>query len=175
MASSVVARRYAAAIFSLAGEENAVDTHADDLARAVETLGNREVLDALDNPRLDVADRVRLALDLLDGVGDHVRNLVRLLVERKRIASLPGILEQYRVLADRAAGVVHADVTVAIPADKALVTMITKALRQGFGATVRVEVHTDPAIIGGLVIRVGDRLIDNSVRTHLQQLQASLR
>ena len=175
MASSVVARRYAAAMFSLASEEKAVDKRADDLARAVETLGSREVVDALDNPRLDVADRVRLALDLLDGVGDHIRNMVRLLVERKRIASLPGILEQYSVLADRAAGVVHADVTAAIPADKALITQITRALRERFGATVRVQVHTDPAIIGGLVIRVGDRLIDDSVRTHLQQLQASLR
>jgi F-type H+-transporting ATPase subunit delta len=175
MASSVVARRYAAALFSLASGEKAVDKRADDLARAVETLGSREVVDALDNPRLDVADRVRLALDLLDGVGEQVRNMVRLLVERKRIASLPGILEQYRVLADRAAGVVHADVTTAIPADKALVTQITRALRERFGATVSVQVHTDPAIIGGLVIRVGDRLIDNSVRTHLQQLQASLR
>ena len=175
MASSVIARRYAAAMFSLAGEENAVADRGDDLARAVETLGNAEVVEALDSPRLDVADRVRLALDLVDGIGDRVRNLVRLLVERKRIAILPGILEQYRVLADRAAGVVHADVTVAVPASSALIAQITTSLRERFGASVRVEVHTDAAIIGGLVIRIGDRLIDNSVRTHLQQLQASLR
>lgn len=175
MASSVVARRYAAAFFALASEAEAVDAQADDLARAVETLANREVVEALDNPRLDVAARVRLAQDLLDGVGANVSNLVRLLVERKRIAILPGVLEQYRVLADRAAGVLHADVTVAVAADRALVERITGSLRERFGATVRVEVHTDPAIIGGLVIRVGDRLIDNSVRTHLQQLQASLR
>ncbi len=175
MASSAVARRYAAAYFALAQDAGEVDKRRDDLARAVATLANQEVLDALGNPRLDVADRVRLALELVDGIGEPARNLVRLLVERNRIAALPGVLEQYDILADRAAGVVRADVTTAVPVSDAQRKAITEALRESFGDKVLVEVHDNPSIIGGLVVRVGDRVIDNSLRTHLQQLQASLR
>ncbi len=175
MASTSAARRYAAAYFDLAGSEGAVDAYRDDLARAVETLDNPEVVAALGNPRLDPGDRVRLALDLIDGLGQSVRNLVRLLVERSRIGALPGILEHYGVLADRATGVVRAEVTTAVAASDAQRRAITAALRETFGAAVDIELRTDPEIIGGLVIRVGDRVIDNSVRTHLQQLQTSLR
>jgi F-type H+-transporting ATPase subunit delta len=175
MASSAIARRYASAYFELAREQNAVEERGDDLARAAETLSNPEVVAALGNPRLDITDRVRLALDLIDGLGEPVRNLVRLLVERNRIAALPGVLEQYRILADRAAGVVRAEVTTAIPVSDAQREAIIAALRKRFGDKVQVEVRTDPSIIGGLVVRVGDRVIDNSLRTHLQQLQASLR
>jgi len=175
MASSAIARRYASAYFDVARDDDAVDARGDDLARAADTLRNPEVADALGNPRLDVADRVTLALQLIDGLGDGVRNLVRCLVERNRISVLPGVVEQYRVLADRARGVVRAQVTVAVEVSKAVHERIAAALRERFGSDVQIEVHNDPAIIGGLVLRVGDRVIDNSLRTHLQQLQASLR
>lgn len=175
MASTSIARRYASAFFDLARDEDAISQRGDDLERAAETLSNREVVQALGNPRLDVADRVRLALELIDGVGPQARNLVRLLVERNRIAALPGVLEQYRILADRARGVVRAQVTTAIQVSDALTNTITQALRQQFGGDVEIELRHDPDIIGGMVLRVGDRVIDNSIRTHLQQLQASLR
>ncbi len=174
MASTAVARRYAAAFFDLAREDEAVAPRGEDLARAVETLENTEVLEALGNPRLAVADRARLALELVDGLSPATRNLVRLLVERNRITALPGILEQYRVLADRAAGVVRAEVTAAVPVTQAQRQDIEDTLRRDFGAGVQVELRQDPSIIGGLVVRVGDRVIDNSLRTHLRQLQASL-
>ena len=175
MASSAIARRYASAYFAVARDDDAVDKRADDLSRAAETLSNAEVVDALGNPRLDVGDRVKLALDLIDGVGEQARNLVRLLVERNRISALPGVLEQYRVLADRNRGVIRAEVTTAIEASARLRERIAQALRERFGADVQIEMRHDPSIIGGLVLRVGDRVIDNSLRTHLQQLQASLR
>ena len=175
MASSAIARRYASAYFDVARDDDALDKRGDDLARATETLGNTEVTEALGNPRLDVADRVSLALDLIDGIGEQARNLVRLLVERNRIAALPGVLEQYRALADRARGVVRAEVTTAVDVTAAVEERIAAALRERFGSDVQIEMRRDPAIIGGLVLRVGERVIDNSLRTHLQQLQASLR
>ena len=175
MASTAIARRYAGAYFALAREDKAIDNRGDDLARAVETLSNHEVTAALSNPRLDVADRVRLALELIDGVGEQARNLVRLLVERNRISALPGVLEQYRLLADRVGGVVRAQVTTAVDVADSVRKAISDTLRERFGKEVQIELRKDPSIIGGLVVRVGDRVIDNSIRTHLQQLQASLR
>ena len=175
MATTAIARRYASAFFELAREDNQVDSYGEDLTRAVDTLGNHDVAEALANPRLDVADRVRLALDLTDGIGEKARNLVRLLVERNRIAALPEVLERYNVLADRASGVTRAVVTTAVDVSSEVRDAIAEALRTAFGGTVSIEHRTDPAIIGGLVVRAGDRVIDNSIRTHLEQLQASLR
>jgi F-type H+-transporting ATPase subunit delta len=103
-----------------------------------------------------------------------VRNLVHLLIDRRRVRQLPGILNHYDVLADRESGTVRAQVTTAIEPDEQLQRAIARALSQRFGKDVQTEVRQDPAILGGLVIRVGDRVIDDSVRTHLQQLQAQL-
>lgn len=175
MPDEVVARRYAQAFFELARDAGAVDDWGTDLGRAVETLSHGEVLEALANPRLALADRVTLALELTDGTRPQTRNLVRLLVEHDRVVLLPEVLAEYQRIADRESGVVRARVTTAIPVDRRLQERISTALRQRFGTAVQVELDEDPAIIGGLIIRVGDRIIDTSIRTRLQQLQASLR
>ena len=77
-------------------------------------------------------------------------------------------------LVDRASGVVRVEVITAIPTDKKLEKHIRDSLSEQLGSDVHTVVRTDPTIIGGLVIRIGDRVIDDSLRTHLQQLQASL-
>lgn len=173
MASSI-GRRYAQAYFDLARQAKKVSERRDDLARAVETLAHPEVADALANPRLTLSDRTRLALDLLDGVGEPARNLVRLLIERNRTGVLGELLESYDTLADRDSGVVRAEVVTAVPVDADLQKRIGRALGEKLGAEVQTEVRQDPDIIGGLIIRIGDRVIDNSLRTHLEQLRAAL-
>ena len=87
---------------------------------------------------------------------------------------LPGILSHYDALADREAGVVRAEVTAAIAVDARLAKEISNVLTKKIGKSVDTIVLSDPLIVGGLVIRIGDRVIDDSVRTHLQQLQAAL-
>lgn len=173
MASSI-GRRYAQAYFDLAREAKKVSERREDLVRAVETLAHPEVADALANPRLSLSDRTRLALDLLDGVGEPARNLVRLLIERHRTGVLSELLEEYDALADRDSGVVRAEVVTAIPVDAELEKRIGRVLGEKLGAAVQTEVRQDPDIIGGLIIRIGDRVIDNSLRTHLEQLRAAL-
>jgi F-type H+-transporting ATPase subunit delta len=172
--ASSIGRRYAQAYFDLARQAKKVKERRDDLEQAVETLAHPEVRDALANPRLTLADRTKLALDLLDGVGEPARNLVRLLIERNRITVLGELREAYDTLADRDSGVVRAEVVTAVPVDGELKRRIGQALGQKLGADVQTEVHQDPDIIGGLIIRIGDRVIDNSVRTHLEQLRTAL-
>ena len=173
MASSI-GRRYAQAYFDLASQAHQIPGRRDDLARAVETLAHPEVADALANPRLSLSDRTRLALDLLDGVAEPARNLVRLLIQRNRTSVLGELLETYDALTDRDSGVVRAEVITAISVDAELEKRIASALGKSLGASVQTEVRQDPDIIGGLVIRIGDRVIDNSVRTHLEQLRTAL-
>jgi F-type H+-transporting ATPase subunit delta len=137
-------------------------------------MGREEIARALENPKLSLANRVKLGLDLLDGTGAPARNLGRLLIERRRVGIAGEVLAHYDTLVDRASGVVRAEVLAAIPVDDELRQTIERTLKERLGGTVRTMVAQDPSIIGGLVIRVGDRVIDDSVRTHLQQLQAAL-
>jgi F-type H+-transporting ATPase subunit delta len=172
--ASSIGRRYAQAYFDLARQQGKIPERRDDLARAVEILSTPEVADALANPRMGVSDRTRLALAVLEGVGEPARNLVRLLIERNRLSVLRELVETCDILTDRDSGVVRADVTTAIPVDEELKTHITRALGEKLGAAVQTEVRQDPAILGGLIIRIGDRVIDDSIATRLQQLRTAL-
>ncbi|MFN2451452.1 MAG: F0F1 ATP synthase subunit delta [Candidatus Dormibacteria bacterium] len=174
MATSTIARRYAEAYFGLAEQSGDLVGWREGLARAVEIFDRPDAALLLNNPRLSLAERIRFALDVLEGSAEPARNLIRLLVERRRMRILRGVLEHYDLLVDRASGVVRAEVTTAFPADAALRKSITASLRERLGADVQTTIHQDPALIGGLIIRVGDRVIDGSVRTRLQQLQAAL-
>lgn len=172
--SDLVAHRYAAAYLELASRSGDVPAWRSGLATATERLGDERALAVLGNPRVDAAGRTRFALSLLDGVPDPARNLARLLVERGRAAVLPKLLEEFDRLSDRASGRLRAEVVTAVPVDDTLEQQINKALAERLGAPVQTTVRQDPAILGGLVIRIGDRVIDGSIRTRLQQLRTSL-
>jgi len=172
--ASSLARRYAEAYFDLARDAKDIAGWRAELAAVADALSSERVESALTNPQLSLAERTRLGLQLLDGASDTARNLARLLIERHRMGLVPGILSHYDVLADREAGVVRAEVTAAIAVDARLEKEISDALAKKIGKSVQTTVLSDPSIVGGLVIRIGDRVIDDSVRTHLQQLQAAL-
>lgn len=172
--ASPVARRYAQAYFDLAREVNDVPVWRSELAAVTNTLSDPSVASALQNPRLPLAQRVRLGMDLLEGAATPGRNLAHLLIERRRTQLAAEILSAYDELADRASGVLRAEVLTAVPVDAQLQERITRELSRRFGQSVRPTVRHDPSILGGLVVRVGDRVIDDSIRTHLQQLQAAL-
>ena len=172
--SSSIARRYAEAYFQLAEDAGDVEGWRRELGSVTEGLTADRVAATLVNPRLSIAERMRLGLELLDGVSPQARNLARLLIERSRTALLPEILDHYDQLVDAAAGVVRAEVVTAVPVDARTEKRIADSLTSALGSGVETVVRTDPSIGGGLVIRIGDRVIDDSVRTHLQQLQAAL-
>jgi F-type H+-transporting ATPase subunit delta len=172
--SEAIARRYAQAYFDLAQQAKAVDPWGRELARVAEAVDDPEVSLALANPRLRGEQRAQLTEALLEGTMPQASNLVRLLLERGRIAALPQVVAHYRRLADRASGVVRAEVITAIPVDQSTTATIERTLSERLGGAVETSVRHDPGILGGLVVRIGDRVIDGSVRTRLQQLRAAL-
>ena len=172
--ASSIARRYAEAYFALAKEAGDTPGWRKELAALVDVFSHEEVARSVVNPRLPLSQRVRLGLDLLDGASQPARNLARLLIERRRTSLLPEVLAHYELLADREAGMVRAEVTTAIPVDEKTEREIAKVLSQRFGGSVQVTLREDPSIIGGLVVRIGDRVLDDSLRAHLRQLQAAL-
>ncbi|HEV7678773.1 MAG TPA: F0F1 ATP synthase subunit delta [Candidatus Dormibacteraeota bacterium] len=169
-----IARRYADAYFALAKQAKDIPAWRTALETVAAILGDPKVLRTLGDPRFTQRDRAQLVVDLLKDVPAPARNLARLLAERGRVAVLPLVLQRYEQLADREAGVLRAEVLTALPVSASLEKTISRQLAEKLGGEVQTTVRQDPSILGGLVIRIGDRVIDGSVRTRLQALQAAL-
>jgi len=169
------ARRYARAIFELAGEEGQVEEWAQRLELVRDVLTRPDARQVLANPAIAVQRRQEAASALLEPwLGREGLNLAKLVVGAGRIDDLDAIIDEYRRLADEAAGRVRASATTAVPLGRDDADRLTSSLSQRLGREVRLEARVDPAIIGGLVLRIGDRVIDASVATRLQQLRRQL-
>ena len=170
MAGSV--NRYAKAIFELATEGGEVEEWARRLALIRAVLTDPAARAILANPSVPVETRLQAAEALdLPGIGPRGMNLMRLLVARRRVGHVEAIAERYEVLADAAAGRVRASVTTAIPLSEEEREKLAGDLSAQLGKDVRLVAQVDPAILGGLVLQVGDRLTDASVAGRLDQLR----
>ncbi len=175
--STTAARRYAEAVLELARRDGTLDAWLGELRLAVELMGVEEAAAVIDNPAIAWGDRRAIITGLLGSrVGSSTRNLVLLLARRGRLAILPGVADELTRLVDRELGVVVANIASAEPLEPADLAAIAERVRAGSGAGARVEVRAtvDPQLIGGLTVRVGDRLIDASVRGRLERLRDSL-
>jgi F-type H+-transporting ATPase subunit delta len=169
------ARRYAEAAFEIAERDGTLDKWVADLETAVGLLEAGDVARLLANPAIPTATRSSIAEGVLRGqVSDRARNLVLLLVRRGRADLLPGVERELRRLRDRQAGIVPATVTSAAPLDDAEVAALRERLGPIAGGTIDMTVTVDPSILGGVVVRLGDRLIDGSVRGRLERLRSRL-
>jgi F-type H+-transporting ATPase subunit delta len=173
--ASAGARRYARAIFELASEQDQVDAWADRLVAVREALAGPEARRVFANPSIAMQRRQEAAADLLQAtVGREAVNLGKLLVGANRVGDLDGIIEEYQALADAEAGRVRAVATTAVPMARADADTLQATLSRRLDRQVRLDTRVEPAIIGGLVLRIGDRVIDASVATRLQQLRSRL-
>ncbi len=169
------ARRYAEALLEIARRDGTLDAWLDDLRLSAETAAEPDVARVVDNPAVPAVARREVLEKLLGGrIARPALNLALLLAARGRLALLPGIALEYKRLVDRERAVVTALVTSAMPFEPAELTAVASRLASLTGRTVEVEARVDPALVGGLVIRVGDRLIDASVRGRLERLRDQL-
>jgi F-type H+-transporting ATPase subunit delta len=175
MLNGVIARRYAEAVFDLAIRQNTLDRTLEDVRHIAQLFSIHKLSYLLREPNIP-AKRKESALRqaLADKVLPTSLNLALLVVQRELIESMPGIaneLEQ-RVLEYRNQTI--AEVTTAAPLDNNQQALVKKALEQHTGKTVIMHTRVDPRIMGGIVARVGDQVIDGSVRSRLTALQQSL-
>jgi F-type H+-transporting ATPase subunit delta len=172
---STAARRYAEAAFELAVRDGALDEWRDDLVLAASLVGHERIAAVVGNPARPIAERRAVLGRLLDGrVRPSVANLARLLTERGRTDLLPAVSTQYRRLLNRRRGIVDAVVTSATALNADETAAVRARVEQMSGATVELRSVVDPELIGGLTIRVGDRLLDASVRGRLERLRDQL-
>jgi F-type H+-transporting ATPase subunit delta len=172
---TTASRRYAEAAFEIAERDGSIDAWGQDLATVASLVGDQRVLRVVDDPSRPFAERQGIIDKLLaKRVQPPVRNLVRLLAERGRLDIVPQISTEYRRLLNRHNGIVTAIVTSAGPLTKDEIAALEQRLRAMTGATVELETRIDEALIGGLTVRVGDRLLDASVRGRLERLREQL-
>lgn len=172
--ATAAARRYAKAVFELAQQEGQVAAWSRRVSKVGELLSDPQVAAVLTNPTI-AADR-RMELVSVDAalLDAEAVNLAKLLIESNRVQDVGAIAKEYERLADAAAGRVRATVTTAVelaPADR---DRVAGELSKRLGKEVRLEVVTDPQILGGMKLQYGDRLVDASVSTRLQQLRRRL-
>ncbi len=168
---------YAAALFELAraeGELSKVEREFYSVAKAF--ASSTELRDTLSDPRIP-GDRKKSILDDLVGgrVSDVTVNMVNLVVNQGRASDLPAIAERLAGRAASAVGVEIAEVRSAIELDAATIERLTQALARVVGRPVEVRTVVDPSVLGGIVTRVGDTVIDGSVKRRLESLRTAVR
>jgi F-type H+-transporting ATPase subunit delta len=166
-------RRYAEAAFQIAGRDDAIDVWRRDLEQAGATVEG-ELMDVLANPALALDERIAVVEGVFKGLDQRVRNLIVLLVRRQRIEQLPRVVAEFARLDDLRQGITHATATSALPLTELEIRGITARLEQMTGGRIALATAVDPDLIGGLIVRVGDRLIDGSVRGRLERLRTQL-
>lgn len=172
--ASNVARRYAAGVFQLAQEEEAIDAWRAELTKLEELLQDDVLVAAFKNPAVGISRRMELAELLKPELRPETENLLRLLVEHHRTGEIRRIRREFERLADEASGIVHATVATAIELEADDRKRFEQALAKKLGRKVTVEFSTDPGIVGGATIQIGDHLVDGTVRTQLARLRQEL-
>ncbi len=174
-ARGVSARRYAEAVFELAAESTALDAWSRDLETIAEFAGEADVARVLDSGRAPQGEKVRL---MAAGVAEHISplamNLVKLLASRNKLHLARGIQTAFQQMADERNGIAHAMVTTAVVLGDDEKGAIAARLSSLTGKRVDVTTVVDASIIGGVIARIGDQLIDGSTRTRLVALKRSL-
>jgi F-type H+-transporting ATPase subunit delta len=170
--ATAAAKRYARAVFELAGDEREIDEWTGRLVQLRDLLSDEKVDAVLTNPTIPMERRMDLIASA--SLDPETANLAKLLIESNRVREIGAIADQFEQLADDAAGRVRATVTTAVELEPRDRDRVAEQLSQRLGKTVSMQVEVDPRILGGLKVQYGDRLIDASVATRLQQLRRRL-
>jgi F-type H+-transporting ATPase subunit delta len=175
--SETVAERYAQAIFELGVETGGVTALIEDFRRLAEVYEESDELSkVMNNPLVSEVDRLATMNELCDRLGltDLAKNAVGLITRRKRMAALSGIANELDRLSDQRAGIVRATVVSAEPLSESFAEKLTDELKSMTGKRIVLDQRHDPELLAGLVVRIGDQVIDGSARTRLAELSAHL-
>ncbi len=169
------AKRYVQAVVELAREGRSFEVWQRDMHQIGQLVTDRQVTAFLKNPSVPNETKFKAVDAVLGETSQEARNLAHLLIERRRTGIIAEMVTRFdeAVLAEQ--GIVLADVTTAEPLDEAGQQAVREQLRRIVGKDVELRLHTDPEIIGGIIARIGDQLIDGSVINQLRRLRARLR
>lgn len=174
MITNAIARRYAKALVQLGAEEGAVEKFNTELAAINAVLADNPALTSLfRSPAYGIDAKREILKDIIGklGVSTTVANFLQLILDRNRIVFLPQIVESFGAFADELSGVIRPTLSSGLPLEEGQVAEIKSALEKSTGKKVVLTVEVDPALIGGVVTKIGDKLFDGSVRTQLTRIE----
>ena len=173
-----VASRYAAALFDLAQEQNAVSEVENDLAKFQQLYDeSADLVRLVKSPVIDAGDQARALVAVLEkaGVGPLTLNFFKLAARNRRLFAVPDMVRAFRGLAAKGRGEVTAEVASAHPLSDAQAESLKETLKASVGKTVTLSTKVDPSLLGGLIVKLGSRMVDSSLKTKLSGLKLSLK
>ena len=175
---SGVAGRYATALFELAREQKSVDAVKADLDRFGAMVDeNAELARLVRSPVFTADEQARALTAVLSnaGIGGLAANFLQLVASNRRLFTIGQILKAFRLLVAQHKGEVTAEVTVAEKLDDKHLDALKSALRNVTGKDVDLDVKIDPSIIGGLIVKLGSRMVDTSLKTKLNAIKHAMK
>ena len=175
MPSGASTRRYAQAVFQLAVEHDTLERWLEDLTLLADSITDQEFRRTLSAPRISLDQKESVIRESLGSSVDRLAlNLMFLLTSRNLVHILPEIADRFQEMLDAHRGIERAEVVSAVPLSDERQSEVADMLARMSGKQVRVTTRTDPQIIGGMVIRVGDQVMDGSARARLQAMRREL-
>ena len=179
MRHTILARRYAKALFSLGKELGKIEEYSSMLGAIAELYADESigVGDAVTNPLypLDVRQKVMAKIAASVQADAIMTSFLNLLFEKKRADILPDIAEAMQGMVDKDQNISHGSIVSAVEIDDALLEKIQATLEKLTGNKVILETQVDPSIIGGIIAKVGDLVLDGSIKTQLNGLKESIK
>jgi F-type H+-transporting ATPase subunit delta len=173
-----LAQRYATAMFDLAKEQKKLDRVQADLTGLTRLMVESPELKRLvESPVISRADQVSAITAVAERarLDDLTKRLLGLMAAHRRLFALPGVAKAYAGMLAAEKGEVAAEVVSAVPLEAAQIATLEKSIASFVGQAVSVETRVDPALLGGVTVRVGSRMLDASLRTKLMQLEQALK
>ena len=174
MARRVYAKRFSQAVFKIALEKKELDRWQSDLSKIASLGEDATLISLLQDPRLHFGSKAKLLSERLGDVNPLALNLVYLLATRGRLNMVGDIADEYQRLLDSYRGIERAEVTTAIPLDDEDKQKLAEYLGAAVGKKIVLKPEVDSGLIGGIVARVGDKLLDGSTRSKLAALREEL-
>ncbi len=178
LGGNLVGERYAGALFELARGSNAIDAVEAGLERIGALVrNNRDMRRFVLSPVFSKAEQMRGLTAILKsaGISGVVHDFLLVLTRNRRLFAIEAIIKAFKTLAAKERGEVEAEVRSAVPLTQAQTQDLVDTLRQRLGKTPRLTTTVDPALLGGLIVRVGSQMIDTSLRTKLQSLRQAMK
>jgi len=176
---SGIAGRYASALFELAEDSKATDAVGKDLAVFSQLLGDSDDLKQLvRNPVFTADEQVRAISAILDkaGIGGLAGNFLKLVAAKRRLFAVEGMVRAFAALVDQKNGVVNAEVTVPTALSEKNRAAVLEALKGVTGGkSISLSEKVDPSIIGGLIVKVGSKMVDASLKTKLNSMKLAMK
>ncbi|MCU7833879.1 MAG: F0F1 ATP synthase subunit delta [gamma proteobacterium symbiont of Taylorina sp.] len=173
--ASTLARPYAQAIFNLASADDTLQQWSDTLAHLKEIAGNQSVQELISNPDIPREEIVSLFVDISkEAMDDKAVNFLKITAENGRLELIPEIADGFEIMLAEHEGSIEARVISAYAVNATQTKKIAAALKKKFGREVTIKTETDKSLLGGIIIRAGDVVIDGSVKTQLEKITHSL-